>query len=306
MNEFAERRLVIFGCGYVGAAVAEHALSLGMSVTALTRNEIAANALRARGVKTICALLADDDWHRSIQRGADFVLNTVSAFDPTAAGYRSSYVDGARSIIAWAENAPNPIGTLVYTSSTGVYPQGGGAMVDEDADVNVNSPSAEILLEAEQIFLRARVATIRRAMVLRLAGIYGPGRHSLLDQLRAGAKTINGRGEHRLNLVHRDDVVRAIFAAFAAPAEVRSGVFNISDGQPGTKSEFVSWLSERLERNAPAFDATVPSIRRGGAGVPDRIIDSQRARSVLGWTPRFSDFRAGYHDILARAATPKR
>ncbi|WP_415910748.1 NAD-dependent epimerase/dehydratase family protein [Oleiharenicola sp. Vm1] len=114
---------MIFGCGYVGSALAEVALAGGARVTALTRNPEKAAALRARGVATIEADLASEAWHDRLAGGADFVANTVSAAAPTPEGYRASYVDGLRSILAWAGRTR--VGTLVYTSSTGVYPQGG-------------------------------------------------------------------------------------------------------------------------------------------------------------------------------------
>lgn len=301
MDFLSGKRLVIFGCGYVGSAVAERALGQGMLVTALTRNNATAQVLRAKGVTTVSALLESDTWHAEIPRGADFVLNAVSAASATVDGYRQSYLDGARSILAWAGKGTRPIEALVYTSSTGVYPQGGGVRVDETAAVAGSSPSAEVLIEAEKLFLGATSALVRRAFVLRLAGIYGPGRHSVLDQLRAGAAKINGRGDHRLNLVHRDDIVGAIFAAFGAPPEIRGQVFNVSDGHPPAKQDFVAWLARKLGRDCPLFDPAAPSIRRGGAGVPDRVIDSGKIQSQLGWLPRYPDYRAGYETILPSA-----
>jgi nucleoside-diphosphate-sugar epimerase len=270
--------LVVFGCGYVGSAVAERALADGMRVTALTRNSATAASLRRKGVKTVVGSLEADAWHADI-RGVDFVLNSVSAADPSAAGYRRSYVDGGRSILRWAQRLARPVDTLVYTSSTGVYPQGGGVRVDESSPVAESSASTQLLIEAEKLFLGADPGSVGRAIVLRLAGIYGPGRHSILDQLRAGARTINGRGDHRLNLVHRDDIVAAVLAAFRAPREIGSEVFNLSE--------------------PPEFDTTAPSIRRGGAGVPDRIIDSSKARRLLKWEPLHRDFRSGYEKLAS-------
>ena len=293
MTSRASSHFVLFGCGYVGAALAVSLRADGARVTALTRNAARAEELRSRGVDVVAADLAGTDWHARIAAPVDAVVNTVSAADPTPAGYRRSYVDGTRSILAWAERLPRPPAVAVYTSSTGVYPQGGGARVEESASTG-GSPTGDILVEAENLLLGAAPRIVGRTFVLRLAGIYGPGRHSLLDQLRAGAETINGRGDHRLNLVHRDDVVGAIRAALAAPAPVAGGVFNVSDGAPAAKAEVVAWLAARLGRATPAFDAASPSIRRGGAGVPDRIIANDRLRAALGWMPRYPGYREGY------------
>src|SRR5512134_230905 len=132
MVSMADKRLVIFGCGYLGSAVAGAALAAGARVEALTRNPGKAAALRAAGLgRVVVADLATPDWHAQLEPGPDFVVNTVSSGGP--GNYRRSYVGGMESILAWASATSSPAGTFVYTSSTAVYPQGGGATVDETA-----------------------------------------------------------------------------------------------------------------------------------------------------------------------------
>jgi len=298
MGALAGKRLVIFGCGYVGGALAAEALAAGARVEALTRNAARAEALRRSGVEVIVAELGAADWPARIAPGPDFAVDCVSAAAFTPEGYRRSYVDGMRRIVDWASRGPRPVGTLVYTSSTGVYPQDGGVRVDESAPTRDAGPTGRVLLEAEEILQAAPAAAVARAFVLRLAGIYGPGRHALLDQLRAGAAVIPGRGGHRLNLVHRDDVVGAIRACLESPATVTRGTFNVSDGHPATRAEVVAWLAARLGRPAPRFDEAAASARRGGAGVPDRVIANDALRRTLGWTPRFPSYREGYAALL--------
>lgn len=294
------RRLVIFGCGYVGQALAAAAVARDVRVTALTRNPEKAAALRATGVEVVVADLTGEAWHAALPGGPEFAVDCVSASAGTPAAYAHAYVGGLRSILAWAARGPRPVGTLVYTSSTGVYPQGDGAGVDERSPTDGASPTGRVLVEAEQLLGAAPAAAVARGFVLRLAGIYGPGRHQLLDQLRAGATVFPGSGEHRLNLIHRDDVVGAILACLAAPGGVRGGVFNVSDGRPVAKAELLAWLAARLGRPAPEFAPAAPSLRRGGAGVPDRVIVSARIRAELGWAPRHADARAGYAALLGQ------
>lgn len=289
---------MIFGCGYVGAALAEAVQARGARVTALTRNVEKAAALRAHGIEVIVADLATEDWHGALARGADFAAVTVSAATPTPEGYRASYVDGMQSILRWAARAP--LGTLVYTSSTGVYPQGGGARVDESASTVGASPTGRVLVEAENMLRGASVAAVRRSFVLRCAGIYGPGRHYLLNALRSGQTRFSGEPTFRMNLVHRDDIVSAMQACFAAPPEVASDVFNLSDGAPATRAELVGWLAERLGLPTPIFDGAAPSARKGGEPTPDRVIVAEKIRRVLGWRPAFADFRAGYAPLLEK------
>jgi nucleoside-diphosphate-sugar epimerase len=298
MSSLARQRLVILGCGYVGSALAETALAGGARVVALTRNADKAAALRARGVEAIVSDLAATEWHDhpALADGAEWVANTVSAAAPTPEGYRASYVAGTASILAWAQRAP--IGTLVYTSSTGVYPQGGGARVDESAATGGASPTGRVLVEAENLLRGASAAAVARSFVLRCAGIYGPGRHYLLNALRAGQTRFAGEPAFRMNLVHRDDIVAAMLACFRAPTAVANEIFNLSDGAPATRGELVGWLAEQLRLPRPTFDGAVASARKGGEPTPDRIIMAEKIRRTLGWSPTFPDFRAGYAPLL--------
>lgn len=295
MASLSGKRLVIFGCGYVGSALAEAALAAGAAVEALTRNPAKAAALQAQGVRTIVADLATVDWHARLAGGADYAVNCVSSGG--AENYRASYVGGMQSVLTWAAKGPVPVGTLVYTSSTAVYPQGGGVVVDETANAPGGTPNGAIIRESEILLQSAPASAVRRHFILRLAGIYGPGRHHLLDQLRAGTGPLGGSGDHRLNLAHRDDIVAAILACLQAPAGIGSGVFNVADSAPALRAEVVAWLAQQLGRTAPDFDGST-TMRRGGAPMPDRIISNALIQRALGWRPRYPDYRAGYGAIL--------
>ena len=297
MDPITGKRLVIFGCGYVGSALARAAVAAGASVEALTRNPEKAAVLRAAGLaRVVVADLAADVWHGQIAGAADFVVNCVSSGGPDA--YRQSYVGGMQSVLAWAAKGAAPVGTLVYTSSTSVYPQGGGMVVDETAPAEGATPNGSIIRESEMLLQHAPESAVRRHFILRLAGIYGPGRHHLLDQLRAGAGPLGGGGAHRLNLAHRDDIVTAILACLGAPAGLKNDIFNVADSAPALRAEVVGWLAGRLGRPAPGFDGSA-TTRRGGAPMPDRIISNARIQKVLGWRPQYPDYRAGYEKLLS-------
>jgi nucleoside-diphosphate-sugar epimerase len=294
MDFLAGRRLVIFGCGYVGAAVAAQALAGGARVTALTRNEAKALVLREQGAEVVVADLASEGWHRAIPGAAEYVVNCVSSGGGGVEGYRHSYLQGMRSVLRWAETQGR-VGTLVYTSSTSVYPQGGGVTVDETAPTGGHEERPRILVETETS-LQEAPAACERWFILRLAGIYGPGRHHLLSQVRLGEAA--GRGDHRLNLAHREDIVAAILAAFGAPTEIRSDVFNVADDAPTPKAEVVAWLAEKLALPVPRFTGEPAGGRR--AVTPDRAIANAKLKAQLGWRPRFPSFREGYADVLSR------
>lgn len=300
------KHLVVFGCGYVGGEVARQALERGFRVTALTRNLEKAATLRSAGVQVIVADLATDLWHARLPSEVDYVLNAVSAGGGGIEGYRHSYVAGMESMVRWASQRP-AIHTVVYTGSTSVYPQDHGVRVDETASTEAASELPQVLLAAEQVVLKAASTSaegsglpnpktpISRAFVLRLAGIYGPGRHHLVDQVRSGS--VSGRGEHHMNLAHRADIAAAIWSALEAPPSVTGGVFNVVDDGAATKQEVVAWLAQQLGLPVPEFTGVPVAGRR--AITPDRIIDNQKLKSLLGWTPSFPTFREGYKNMLA-------
>ncbi len=296
---FCGKHLVVFGAGYVGGAVAREAVRLGARVTALTRNPTKVAALAGDGCDVVVDELASDGWHGKIGRGnggVDFVLNCVSSGGGGIEGYRQSYVEGMKSILRWAD-ASGGVDTFVYTSSTSVYSQSGGVRVDETMSVGgdvIGTPA--VLLEAEELLRGAALAARRRWFILRLAGIYGPGRHRLLDQLRAGETEIDGCGKQRLNLIHRDDIVAAVLAAFAASKTIANEVFNVADNGAARKDEVVNWLAHQLGRGGPSFTGAAVVGRR--AGSPDRVIGNDKIKAVLGWLPCFPDYRAGYRAIL--------
>ncbi|MBL9188735.1 MAG: NAD-dependent epimerase/dehydratase family protein [Opitutaceae bacterium] len=293
MDMLAGKRLVIFGCGYVGAAVAERAMAAGARVIALTRNAEKASALRAAGIETVVAELADDRWHGLIEGTPDFVLNCVSSGGGGAEAYRRSYVDGLRSILTWAR-AHGPAGTLLYTSSTSVYAQRDGMIVDETMPTVASSDRAAVLIEAERL-VRECGAAARRWWILRLAGIYGPGRFHLLEQVRTGE--VAGVGTHHLNLIHRDDIVAAVLAALTAPASEGNEALNLADDGRALKSEVVGWLAAQLAVPMPRFSGAPAGGRR--AVTPDRVIANARAKAVLGWRPVFPTFREGCASLLS-------
>lgn len=299
---YKNKRVIIFGAGYIGGEVARRAVAGGACVIALTRNEQAAEKLREAGVgQVVVARLDSGDWHEQIEPQADYVLNSVSSAGGGLQGYRESYVGGMRSISEWAADAPaHALGTAVYTSSTGVYAQSNGEIVREDTPVG-GTEKAEILLEAEKAL--QQTPAFNAWCVLRLAGIYGPGRHHLLDNLRCGEDTLPGGGSHTLNLIHRDDACSAIEAAWQAPQSQLNRAYNIADNTHPTKQEVALWLCTQLDRPPVTFDLNQsPDYenrkKRPFREIPDRKICNKSATEKLGWKPLFESYQQGYREIL--------
>jgi nucleoside-diphosphate-sugar epimerase len=285
------KRLVVFGAGYVGGALARQAVAAGARVTALTRNEETARAFAAEGIEAVVADLASDTWHGQIAGGADFVVNCVSGGGAGIEGYQRSYLEGMRSVAGWLTKAGGA-GAAVYTSSTSVYPQDGGVRVNETAAVDREGERPRVLVESEEVLMNLPKSAGRRT-VLRLAGIYGPGRHHLLEQVRACE--VAGRGDFRLNLIHRDDICGAIWSALFAEA-ADGQIFNVADDGAAPKAEIVGWLAEKLGVAVPVFSGAPAAGRR--AVTPDRVIDNAKIKRVLGWRAGYPSFREGYTAIL--------
>lgn len=289
---------MIFGCGYIGTALAEQLLAVGVRVGALTRNAEKAARLRALGLsEVIVAELDDVAWYDQLSGSYESVVNCVSSAGGGIDGYRKSYLEGQRAILDWAKG--RSIQSYLYTSSTSVYPQDGGVSVDETADISEAPPTGQVLCESEQLLADA-ADTLGAWYVLRLAGIYGPKRHYLLDMLRSGESVIPGVGDYLLNLIHRDDVVAAICTALANSESASFGIYNVSDDQPETKAELVAWLAEQLGQASPRFDPehVSPRLQRRGGRMPSRHISNMKFRKTFGWSPKYESFRAGYRDLL--------
>ncbi|MDB6094847.1 MAG: Epimerase [Verrucomicrobia bacterium] len=293
-ENFAGKHLVIFGCGYVGAEFGRQGLARGMRVTALTRNPEKAAILRAAGIETVVADLASDAWHEWIGGDADFILNAVSSGGGGLGGYRRSYLEGMQSVLAWMR-AQASGATLAYTSSTSVYPQDGGVAVDETSPVSPRDERSEVLIETEDLLLQSPVGALRW-FVLRLAGIYGPGRHHLVEQVRGGE--VSGVAGNHLNLIHQHDVCSAAWSVFEAEPAMLERVFNVVDDAPATKGEVAGWLARELGVPEPTFTGA-PMIGRR-AVTPNRVIVNARLKSALGWVPRYPTFREGYRNFLSR------
>lgn len=288
--------VMVFGCGYVGTALACRLIAQGVRVGALTRNTERAAVLSQMGLsEVVVADLDGEGWMSGLAGSYESVVNCVSSAGGGLDGYRKSYVEGQKRILEWA--AGQNVRTFVYTSSTSVYPQDHGSQVDEDADTSAAPPTGQVLLESEQL-IQSHASLFNRWYVLRLAGIYGPERHFLLNQLRESTSKIPGRGDYHMNMVHRDDIVQALLISLNGLAP--SGVYNICDDEPSTKESVLAYLAGQLNLPVPEFDPEIiPSrLQRRGGRMPDRLIVNRKARTELGWEPAYKSYREGYASIL--------
>jgi nucleoside-diphosphate-sugar epimerase len=273
-------RALVAGAGYLGEALARALVAAGHDVVVLRRSESppppGARAFRADLTRpgTLDALPA-----------ADLVFYTAAADARSDAAYYRAYVEGVARLIERLAREPQPPRRLLFTSSTAVYGQQDGEWVDESSQTVPADFAGRRLLEGEARVLSAPFP----GTVLRLGGIYGPGRSSLIERARSGA----AGGAGYTNRIHRDDAAGALvhLALLPAAAPRYLGV----DCEPAREADVLAWLAERLGVPAGSAPGAAPPAPRRARG-------SKRCRNALllasGYRFRYPTYREGYGALL--------
>jgi len=281
---------LIVGCGYLGRRVAERWLAAGHRVTAVTRSREPVDGLRQLGVEPIVADVTRPKTLEGLPP-AETVLFAV-AYDPAGgASRREVQVEGLRALLDALPREPE---RFLLISSTGVYGWTDGREVDEDSPCRPRRESARVLLAAESTL--AEHAIGRRAVVLRMAGLYGPGRIPRKADLLAG-RPIAAPREGYMNLIHVDDAADVVLAAEARATPPRT--YLVSDGHPVGRRAYYTELAGLLGSPPPTFvdpPAEAPAARRAQA---DKRINNARMLTELGVRLRYPTCHAGLAAILA-------
>jgi len=271
-------RVLVVGCGYVGKPLAERLVSEGHEVLGVSRS---GTSLGARVNPLTCDITCRDDVAR-LPREFDWVINTVSSTKGGVDEYRAVYLQGTKNLLDHLQ-----FNKYIFTGSTSVYAQTDGSVVIESSPAEPISPTSRVLRETEQLLLDSTGPVI----ILRLAGIYGPGRGHLFQQFLRGEARIHGNGNRFLNMIHRDDVVNVIIRAFqqGSPGEI----YNVTDNEPVTEREFFQWLAEKLHRELPLAVSETELLGRK-RGTSNKRVSNEKLRGQLGYELRYPTFREGY------------
>lgn len=281
-------RILVAGCGYVGTRIGTHFRARNQKVWGITRTSERRDALQKIGITPLVADLTNPESLSIIPDNIHFLIICPSPDSRDETAYRNVYLDGIGNLIRQVQKNSRPIFTI-HLSSTGVYGERGGDWVTEETSPQPDSERGKILLEAERQVLNSGLISC----VFRLAGIYGPGRNRIA--LIREKKFLNDSNDKFVNLIHVDDIVKAIPFLFnsADAGQIYLGV----DDEPVKRSEYYEWISEKLGVEYPKI-------------IHPKQISGKRCQNAklenLGFTFQYPTFREGYTTLISQeASSPK-
>ncbi len=272
--------LLIFGAGYSGLAIAEAALRAGLSVGITSRQRVQ--------VPIGVALVPFAEAQAAID-SADFIVTTA----PPGA-------DGDPVLARWGGAiTAGPARWIGYLSTTGVYGDRAGGWVDEATPPAPGAERSRRRVAAEQAWVDA--AGGRPLDLMRLAGIYGPGR-SALDEVRSGRARRVIKPGHAFGRIHRDDIAAGVLAALSHPA-AGTRVLNFSDDLPAESADVLAEAARLLGVAAPPavpFAEAWAGMSEMGRSfwAENRKVANAATKAALQLSWRYPTYREGLSAIL--------
>ena len=283
---------LIFGCGYLGLRVAKLWQARGENVVAITRSRDRAAALAAEEFGPLIADITQAETLTPLP-AASSALFAVSVDRRAGASPHDVHVTGLGNVL----DALAATGTdcrLIYISSTGVYGQTGGEEVDERSPCEPKSESGRACLAAEHLIAAHPLG--KNAVVLRMAGLYGPGRVPNADAVRE-QRPIGGAPDTYLNLIHVDDAAAAVLGANERGKP--GGTYNISDGHPVLRREYYEHLARIYRAPPPVFAPENSAASRTGRDATNKRVANTRMQSELRVPLHYQSIREGLAAIAA-------
>lgn len=267
-------KTVIIGCGYVGKEVARLWQQQGLIVTATTTSPERVEELQNVADQVHVLKGTDPDALQDCLVDQQVVLVSVGSKRGTS--YAETYLGTAKTL---AEVLPQTqVKQLIYTSTYSVYGQHHGAIVTEETVVQPATANGEVIAETERTLLG--IAGLQ-VCVLRLGGIYGPGRTLERIYSRAAGQTRGGSGGEAANWIHRSDIVSAI--EFVRSHSL-SDIYNLVQDEIPTVKELIDEVCDRHSLDPVQWDPSQPSARPYNARVSNAKIKAAGYQFVH---PRF-------------------
>lgn len=275
--------LLVIGCGDLGGAVADFFAQAGWQVAGVRRQ-----ALARAGVEIIAADITQPATLDVLAAQApEYVLFVLTPGGFTDERYRAVYVEGAKNCLARLNTSK--LRHVFWVSSTSVFHQDDGSLLDESSPAQPHSFSGQRLLEAEQVISGSGFPHT----IVRFGGIYGPGRERLLRQLRGGTRTPQLPVRHS-NRIHRDDTVGILqfLLQRAAAGEALHDLYLGVDTEPAPLAEVERWFAGYLGLDYSQLREQ-DGEQRGG----NRRCSSARLQA-LGYAFLYPTFREGLPTLL--------
>ena len=291
--------ILIAGAGYAGSAIARNFLAKKQKIFTLTRSEKKSEVFRAQGAHPLCMDLTQPETLKQLP-AAHFIVFAAAPDISDEANYRSIYLEGLSNLLEAVKRNPRPH-LFLHLSSTSVWRERAGGWVDETVPADPDTEKGKILLEAEQRVLSAGIP----AVILRLAGIYGPGRNRLSRKAAPAQEPLRW-----MNMIHVEDIAQAIQPLFKSARE--GGIYTAVDDEPVLNRTFYEWLRAHTGVSKPREPAEGVGLRHAqtGADMPalkdtgtteGKRVSNQKLKS-LNWKPQYPTFRQGYEELLKTRA----
>ena len=281
-------RLLIFGCGYLGQALARMAMDQGWSVCGTSREAGRRDALARAGVEAIDPT-DGDALARAV--GSASAVAVMAAPDAGGCPAAKALIPALTAAGAW----PDWIG---YVSSTAVYGDRAGGWAFEDDPLNAATVEGARRVKAEREWLDAGRGMGLTVQVFRLPALYGPGR-SPLDKLRDGTARLVRKPGQVFNRIHVDDAATGLMASMAWPRP--GAVYNLVDDEPTPMDVVIAGAAERLGLPIPPeVDWTDPSVSDAMRRfyLDSKRVSNARAKAELGWRPAYPTWREGLEALI--------
>jgi nucleoside-diphosphate-sugar epimerase len=230
------KKIFIAGCGYIGERLARTYQTSGADVTCMVRSPEHGLSLESEGFNTVVSPLDDPGTFPPFDLRDALLFYLVP---PPGGGIADSR---ARNFIAQMSLGDKPE-KIIYMSATSVYRENDGAVVTEDSPKNPDSAMGKRRLDAEAAFLEYGATNGVPVIILRVSGIYGPGRLPLM-QISQGQPLLHENESGPSNRIHADDLTAVCIAA----AEHVNGndIFNVSDGNPSSMTTYFNACADAL------------------------------------------------------------
>ena len=268
-DSLSAMRILICGRGYLGDEIARQALARAWDVDSCSLTGSAGSHACDLGNEESVQRLA------AVLKTPDAIIHCASSGKGGAASYQHVYRNGIAHL---AKTFPQSV--LLFTSSTSVYGQIDGSLVNETSPAEPDRETGKILLDSEQACLDTN------GIVCRLSGIYGPSRSVLLKKFLSGEAVIEEDGRRFINQIHRDDAASAILFLLEKSPLVRGETFNVTDSQPLSQRETYEGLADIFCHPLPPSGPRDENRKRGWT---HKRVDNQKLRN-LGWEPMYPSF----------------